>query len=169
MSFGDRLRYIRKKKKITQKYLGQKLGFSEKSADSRIAQYETGRREPKSEILQQFSEILGVSPLALDCPKIDDEEQVMHTLFALEDMYGLSISFENDQVCLLLEKSENYNGFKMQLFLTQWLMKKNELIEGKISNEEYDHWRYNFSFGTKRKIFPSNELDEQLQKIMKEI
>ena len=34
---------------MTQKYLGLQLGFGEKNADSRVAQYENGRREPKSE------------------------------------------------------------------------------------------------------------------------
>ena len=136
MAKGERIRFIRKKLNMTQKYLGLRLGFSEKSADSRVAQYENGRREPKMDILEQIAEILDVSTLALDCPKINNEKEVMHTLFAIEDLYGLSVFFENERVCLKLERCENYNGIEMQLYLTQWMMKMNELRVGKITQEE---------------------------------
>lgn len=164
MAIGERIRFIRKKHNMTQKYLGLRLGFSEKSADSRVAQYENGRREPKMDMLEQIADILDVSTLALDCPKINNEKEVMHTLFAIEDLYGLSVFFENERVCLKLEHCENYNGIEMQLYLTQWMMKKNELRDGKITQEEYDHWKYNFSSGRRVKIKPSAELDKQLQK-----
>ena len=164
MAIGERIRFIRKKLNMTQKYLGLRLGFSEKSADSRVAQYENGRREPKMDILEQIAEILDVSTLALDCPKINNEKEVMHTLFAIEDLYGLSVFFENERVCLKLERCENYNGIEMQLYLTQWMMKKNELRDGKITQEEYDNWKYNFASGRRVKIKPSAELDKQLQK-----
>lgn len=168
MAFGNRLRYIRKKQKITQKYLGLRLGFSEKSAESRIAQYENGRREPKTETIEQIAELLDVTYSALDCPKINNEEQVMHTLFALEDMYGLKIHYdENEKICLTFEKDENYDGYKMQMFMSKWLMKNNELTDGKITPEEYDHWRYNFTDGRKIKIKPSAELDKVLTKAFK--
>lgn len=164
MAIGERIRFIRKKHNMTQKYLGLKLGFGEKNADSRVAQYENGRREPKMDILEQIAEILDVSTLALDCPKINNEKEVMHTLFAIEDLYGLSVFFENERVCLKLERCENYNGIEMQLYLTQWMMKKNELRDGKITQEEYDNWKYNFPSGRRVKIKPSAELDKQLQK-----
>lgn len=164
MAIGERIRFIRKKLNMTQKYLGLRLGFSEKSADSRVAQYENGRREPKMDILEQMADILDVSTLALDCPKINNEKEVMHTLFAIEDLYGLSVFFENERVCLKLERCENYNGVDMQLYLTQWMMKKNELRDGKITQEEYDYWKYNFPSGRRVKIKPSAELDKQLQK-----
>lgn len=167
MAIGERIRFIRKKLNMTQKYLGLRLGFSEKSADSRVAQYENGRREPKMDILEQIAEILDVSTLALDCPKINNEKEVMHTLFAIEDLYGLSVFFENERVCLKLERCENYNGIEMQLYLTQWMMKKNELRDGKITQEEYDNWKYNFPSGRRVKIKPSAELDKQLQKAFK--
>ena len=167
MAIGERIRFIRKKHNMTQKYLGLRLGFSEKSADSRVAQYENGRREPKMDILEQIADILDVSTLALNCPKINNEKEVMHTLFAIEDLYGLSVFFENERVCLKLERCENYNGVEMQLYLTQWMMKKNELRDGKITQEEYDNWKYNFPAGRRVKIKPSAELDKQLQKAFK--
>ena len=46
-------------------------------------------------------------------------------------------------------------------------MKKNELRDGKITQEEYDHWKYNFSDGIRVKIKPSPELNKALTKAFK--
>ena len=35
---------------MTEKYIGMSLGFPEKSADVRLAQYETGSRTPKADL-----------------------------------------------------------------------------------------------------------------------
>lgn len=50
MAIGERIRFFRNMKGITQKYLGMVVGFPERSADVRMAQYETGSRTPKAEI-----------------------------------------------------------------------------------------------------------------------
>ena len=89
MAIGERIKYIRNLKNFTQKYLGQLIGFPEKTADIRIAQYESGTRTPKADITKELAKALEVSPLALDVPDIDTELGLMHTLFALEDIYGL--------------------------------------------------------------------------------
>jgi transcriptional regulator with XRE-family HTH domain len=89
MAIGERIKYIRNLKNFTQKYLGQLIGFPEKTADIRIAQYESGTRTPKADITKELAKALEVSPLALDVPNIDSELGLMHTLFALEDIYGL--------------------------------------------------------------------------------
>ena len=47
MAIGERIRFFRNKRGITQKYLGQMVGFPESSADVRMAQYETGSRTPR--------------------------------------------------------------------------------------------------------------------------
>ena len=56
---------------MTQKYLGMALGFPEKSADVRLAQYETGSRTPKARPYRRLSQVLDVSPHALSVPDID--------------------------------------------------------------------------------------------------
>lgn len=82
-------RFFRKKRGMTQKYLGQKIGFPECSADVRMAQYEVGSRKPKEDVTNALAEALDVSPRALNVPDIDSLMGVAHTLFALEDIYGL--------------------------------------------------------------------------------
>ena len=44
---GDKIHRIRDFRGMTQKQLGMAVGFDEKSADVRIAQYESGTRTPK--------------------------------------------------------------------------------------------------------------------------
>ena len=52
ITFGEKLRYIRRKNNLTQKQLGMAVGFPENTADVRIAQYETNARSPREELLR---------------------------------------------------------------------------------------------------------------------
>jgi len=65
MAIGERIRFFRNLRGMTQKYLGQVVGFPEKTADIRMAQYESGSRTPKAELTESLAGALGVSPLAL--------------------------------------------------------------------------------------------------------
>lgn len=56
MKFGDRLKEIRKKKGLSQKELGQRLGVSQ----AMIAQYEKGDRNPKLETVKKIAAALEV-------------------------------------------------------------------------------------------------------------
>ena len=47
MAIGERIRFFRNLRGMTQKYLGTVVGFPEKTADIRMAQYESGSRTPK--------------------------------------------------------------------------------------------------------------------------
>ena len=85
---------------MTQKYLGTRIGFSEKTADIRMAQYESDKRSPKEELINQIAGVLDVSPQALTVPDIDTHNGLMHTFFAIEDSYGLQIDKIDDYVCL---------------------------------------------------------------------
>ena len=42
MAISERIHFFRLMRGMTQKYLGTAIGFPEKSADVRLAQYETG-------------------------------------------------------------------------------------------------------------------------------
>ena len=68
MAIGERIGFFRKKRGMTQKYLGQKIGFPERSADVRMAQYEVGSRKPKEDVTNALAEALDVSPRALNVP-----------------------------------------------------------------------------------------------------
>ena len=47
MAIGQRIRFFRNRKGMTQKYLGEILGFIGRTSDVRMAQYESEARVPK--------------------------------------------------------------------------------------------------------------------------
>ena len=92
---------------MTQKYLGMALGFPEKSADVRLAQYENGSRTPKADVTAALAQVLDVSPKALDVPDIDSYIGLMHTLFTLEDRYVLrSVSARMRCICAFISTKD---------------------------------------------------------------
>ena len=103
MAIGERIHFFRTMRGMTQKYLGTALGFPEKSADVRLAQYENGSRTPKAELTESLASALGVSPLALSVPDIDSYLGLMHTLFTLEDRYGLTVETGENGVSLRVD------------------------------------------------------------------
>lgn len=144
MAIGERIHFFRTLRGMTQKYLGTHIGFDEKSADVRIAQYESGARSPKDNYLSLLAETLGVSPLALSVPNIDSYDGLMHTLFALEDIYGFKITNIDGEICLSLKKFDNPSYPQLFDNFTAWYAQANKLREGQISKDEYDEWRYHY-------------------------
>ena len=106
MAIGERIHFFRILRGMTQKYLGTIVGFPERSADVRLAQYETGTRKPKAELTAALAQALDVSPHALDVPDIDSYIGLMHTLFTLEDLYGLTVSESDGEICLKVDTSK---------------------------------------------------------------
>ena len=107
MALGERIHFFRLLRGMTQKYLGMALGFPEKSADVRLAQYETGSRTPKADLTAALAQVLDVSPHALSVPDIDSYVGLMHTLFTLEDNYGLKIGEVDGEICLRVNVRQN--------------------------------------------------------------
>lgn len=68
----------------------------------------------------------------------------MHTLFTLEDLYGLKITELDGEVCLHLDKGMGTNYITMFEIFTAWKEQDEKLKNGEISKEEYDKWRYNY-------------------------
>ena len=58
MAVGDRIKRARNLRGMTQKELGIAIGFEEKSADIRIAQYESNTRTPKEELLRKIDYVV---------------------------------------------------------------------------------------------------------------
>lgn len=144
MAIGERIRFFRNLRGMTQKYLGQAVGFPEKTADIRMAQYESGSRTPKAELTENLAGVLGVSPLALSVPDIDSYLGLMHTLFALEDIYGMKIDKLDDEVCIRLDKNRGTSYISLLERFTAWQKEAEKYRNGEISKEEYDHWRYTY-------------------------
>lgn len=144
MAIGERIRYFRNLRGMTQKYLGMRVGFPERTADIRMAQYEAGTRTPKADLVEALAYVLDVSPQALTVPDIDTDYGLMHTLFALEDRRGLRIGEIDGEICLRLDKSDWNKFHSMFNMWNAWRKEAAKLEAGEITREEYDHWRYTY-------------------------
>ncbi len=144
MALGERIHFFRILRGMTQKYLGTVVGFPERSADVRLAQYETGTRKPKAELTAALAQALDVSPQALDVPDIDSYIGLMHTLFTLEDIYGLTVSEADGEVCLQVNVRKGKEAAHLHEMLCAWKEQADRLSSEEISKEEYDNWRYHY-------------------------
>lgn len=138
---GQRIRYFRRKNGLTQKELGILMGFSQSTAEVRMNQYETGVRSMKIDKLERLAEILQIDKSALCVPAMDKLTELMQLLFALEDCGLVNIVKTREQCFLQLDMLRA--GFADGEKLLETWQEKNELLtQGKISEEEYDAWRY---------------------------
>ncbi len=129
---------------MTQKMLGIKVGFDKRNADVRMAQYESGTRTPKENLVNTLAEALEVSPKALTVPEIDSYIGLMHTLFALEDLYGIKVGEIDGELCLRLDKSKDTTYLSLLDMFSAWQHEAEKFRNGEITKEEYNTWRYNY-------------------------
>lgn len=139
MSIGKKIKFFRKRRGMTQRELGAEVGFPPTSADVRIAQYESGSRTPKPYVRNAIAEALGVS-----VPAFTDNLTLLHILFALEDRYGVKMSFDGETVyARLVVQAKKGDPLYPKLYF--WQVMKRQLVTGEISQVEYDDWRYGLS------------------------
>lgn len=172
MAIGKRIKFFRNRKGMTQKQLGEILGFLGKTSDVRMAQYESEARVPKHDLVKEMANLFGVSTHALTVPDIDTNIGLMHTLFALEDMYGLKIGEIDGEVCLRLDKSDYSTYSSMFKMFHAWQLEAARLEKGEITREEYDEWRYKYPELDTHQIWakvPSQEVSDMLLASLKEI
>ena len=170
MAIGERIRFIRNLRGMTQKYLGTLVGFPEKTADIRMAQYEAGTRTPKEELTKAFANALEVSPLALNIPDTDSYLGLMHTLFSLEDRYGLTIETRDGEVVFHIDPRKGKDAARISEMVYAWAPVAEKYRTGEISKDEYDKWRYYYPEYDDTQItakVPSQELSDVMVKALK--
>lgn len=167
MAIGERIRLFRSRKGLLQKQLGMLLGFSEKTAEVRIAQYENDARAPKEDLVKQMAQVLDVRPEAIRVPDIDTYVGLAHTLFTLEDRYGLKAGNIDGELCIRLDKYHR-EVHAMFALLQIWAEKAKQLSDEEISKEEYDDWRYHYPDNTpgwnkiNPELFSQDEIKQML-------
>lgn len=146
-NIGERIAFFRRLNNYTQKYLGKLLGFSDKTCDVRVAQYESGDRIPKYDMLEKIAKVFNISPGTLDIPNINYWARRMQIFFAMEDKYGSEIKKIDGEYYLRIEKTypdEPCITGVRNAVLQEWVDMYTALQEGKITKSEYDYWRYNY-------------------------
>ena len=134
MAFGKRIKFFRNRKGMKQKELGELLGFLGKTSDVRVAQYETEARTPKVDLVKEMAQIFDVSTRAINVPNIDSYLGLMHTLFALEDMYGIKIGEIEGELSLRLDREHKKYQHLFTPFLA-WQQMAAKLESGEISQK----------------------------------
>ena len=123
-SIGQRLKFVRRFRRLTQKELGLLMGYSEKTADVRIAQYEKNARTPNAETTAKLAEVLKVSPAVFSptiCASREDLLQSMYWLFLMK------------------------GGGDIYDCIKEWEAMKTKYDAGEISAEEYFEWKLTYT------------------------
>ena len=120
ITIGERIRFFRNLRGMTQKYLGMQVGFPEKTADIRMAQYECGSKTPKADLTNSLAEVFWVSTCALTVPGIDNYNSLMYTLFTLEDRYGLTIQKGEDGVSMRVDPRKGKDATELFEMINEW-------------------------------------------------
>ncbi len=145
MAVGDRIKRARIFRSMSQAELGIALGFDEKSANIRIAQYENNSRRPKENLLRKIAEVLDVNYRSLYEPSLYAAEDVMYTLFELDEHYTLKLhEVKSDDSYHSKHMAISFNHKLLDEFLEEWKLRKEELSSGKITEDEYREWKFNW-------------------------
>ena len=139
MTIGNKIKHIRNLRGLTQKEFGRLIGFDENTADVRVAQYESGTRTPKADLLRKMAEVLDVNICYLSEPSLYSAEEIMFSLFELDDNYPVKILDTPNK-----KHSVCFDSVLMDGFLAEWQTRKQELADGTITPEEYLEWKINF-------------------------
>ena len=140
---GDKIHRIRDFRGMTQKQLGMAVGFDEKSADVRIAQYESGTRTPKQALVERLAEVLDINPRFLADDEILGAEGVMMMLFELDEHYPISVEDCTDEDGNK-RKGIIFGSILLNDFFAEWQRRKKDLAERKISKAEYGERKLNW-------------------------
>lgn len=144
MSLGSNLKAIRLFRNKTLKELGQSLGFNMSSADVRISQYESDKKKPRDTMIESIASELEVSPYAIDIPDIESYIGAIYTLFQLERTYGLKVDELDGQPILRFDKLLPHEQNSLYEYMQNWLEVSKDFREGKITERQYEEWKYNF-------------------------
>ena len=147
MAVGDRIKRARNFRGLTQKELGIAAGLDERSADIRIAQYESGTRTPKEDLLRKIAEVLDVNYRSLYEPTLYAAEDIMYSLFELDEHYPRTSLYEvtdtSDPDYPELHMALSFRNHLLDGFLKEWQLRKQQLADGEITQEEYLEWKLN--------------------------
>ena len=150
MTVGEKIRKYRLLCGKTQKELGLDLGFTARTADVRVNQYEKDKMAPKAEIRSRIAEVLGVHPSALSDVDIQSEIDVLRVLFLLEEQYHMKIERTEDQTTLTFDNHDpSMDGLNSLLYA--WHVQNKTLNAGQkksadpgAEEHKYDVWKSRF-------------------------
>jgi len=172
MTVGQRIKKIRSFRGITQAELGLALGYDVKNADVRISQYESGYRTPKKDTLDKIAKILNCNYLNFYTVSPGSAEDIMFTFFWLDEDHKNLFHLHQMEKATGKAKDSTDNTIRyndndnwpahppvgiwfdyglLNDFLREWTLRKKQLQNKTISQEEYFEWKLNWP-GTSSKV-----------------
>ena len=142
MKLGNKIRKYRLLNNMSQKELGEKVGFSAATADSRIRKYESDAMAPKADIRAKLAEALNTDIEALSDIDISSFADIMYVLFEMEEEYGLQIEKKDGKTSIVFEDN-NRDLEPLISFLNIWKGKKDAISEDD-DKHDYDVWKSHF-------------------------
>lgn len=111
LTVGQRIKAIREQKGLTQKYVAKASGINV----ALLQKYEYGIRNPKDDQLKKIAEALGVEPVSLRPPKIENTAELLYALREISDRFGVvliedggqSVHIKLDRLSLVSETDED--------------------------------------------------------------
>ena len=185
MKIGEKIKRVRLHRHMKQRELGELVGFTDGAAN-RIAQYESGFRVPKEDMVKKIADALHVKECALLEPDTGNLGGIMETLFWLdEDMPGvlrfsLSSPIDKNQIAAnaatapVIQTNAKTSPFGAQPAM---LWSENDLLNylfksfaamqdayhaGKISRDKYFEWKLQWSYDSALPISASPKEAEKL-------
>ena len=126
MKQGTRLNYLRKLRSMTMKALGMRMGFDEKAASCRIAQWEQGFRNLSPMSSESLARILNVAPARLAQSPENPIDALIEYSIWLDEAHN----------------TEFYSEMaRLSDFLSQYWSKRSLLQSGEMSVEAFREWK----------------------------
>lgn len=162
MTQGQRIRFVREFRHMTQKELGLACGFPEASADVRIRQYESDQKSPKKDALDLIANVLNVHSYALASYTTFNATDTLETFFWLETFELLEL-FKMEEVRKPAEdwvvkgiyNEPNYLHSNAPIgmivkynlvnnFMQEWYTRYVEYHQNIITKDQYINWKLNW-------------------------
>jgi hypothetical protein len=104
-------------------------------------------RTPKEDILKKIAETMDVNYRALYEPTLYSAEDVMYTLFELDEHYPIrfhEVVDHSDPGSPEKHIAVDFHTHLLHNILQEWLQRKKDLADGVICKAEYTEWKVNW-------------------------
>ena len=132
MTLGEKIKFHRGLKGLTQKQLGDMTGIHEVS----IRKYEANKIAPKRDQLEKISDCLGGPLNEFFELKIVTDSDILPLLFAIDDAFEIEITSDDSKTFKMEFKEPLLNHF-----LRDWQSIKQLSEIGGVSEDDYKMWK----------------------------
>lgn len=165
MTIGEKIKRVRKFRKMTQAELGMAVGLGE-NIQNRIAHYERGTRIPQKEPLDRMAEVLDVNRYMLYDLTGQNNSELIQSMFWLgETNLGILRLFQLQKFSVEKCNSSDdfgvyyhdmdewpphapvgmwFSSIAINSFMKEWQIRMDEKRAGLITKEEYFEWKLNW-------------------------